>query len=396
MKVTIVATSVQIPEALRQIANNARDHSHQDLDFIVIGDRKTPSSVADFCAQIRRDFYPIEYLDMDAQSRFLVPKSKALLKHLCFDSKQRRNIGIFRAWENGADIVLSIDPHIQIGAEDFLGAHLQTGTTLPLMTRSSPTGWHNIADELVEAKNQAFFLRGFPQWQRDTVAPAFRAIETVSVAAHSGFLLGASDLDAATRIDRSITAMSRRSIGSFALARGTWSPFSAHNTSFKRDLIPACFFSPYIGRYDDIWASYVITRIAHHLGDVIAFGDPCVYKPVDSRDLASDFDNERVGFRQTDLFCAALRSFSLTGNSYHECFGQIAAALPEAWPEVPRARGIEIDGRKQFLAGLVIWHELFDSVRASGTANLFNRIAAESPTPTSVLPALETVLRQNT
>ena len=61
-----------------------------------------------------------------------------------------------------------------------------------------------------------------------------------------------------------------------------------------------------------------------------------------------------------------------------------------------RVRPIEIDGRKQFLAGLVIWHELFDSVRASGTANLFNRIAAESPTPTSVLPALETVLRQNT
>ncbi len=396
MKTTIVATTVQIPHAMRQIADNARHYGHKDLDFIVVGDRKTPSSVADFCARIRRDFYPAEYLDMDAQSRFLAPKSQALLKHLCFDSRQRRNVGIFRAWQNGADIVLSIDPHIEIGQEDFLSPHLQTGKTLPLVTRSSPTGWHNIAEDLVEAKSQPFFLRGFPQWQRENLAPAFRATESVNVAAHSGFLLGASDLDAATRIDHSISAMSRRSAGSFALARGTWSPVSAHNVSFKRDLIPACFFSPYVGRYDDIWASYVITRIAHHIGDVIAFGDPCVYKPTNSRDLARDFDHERTGFRQTDNFCAALRAIPLTGTTYHECFGQIAAALPGAWPETPRACGVEIEGRKQFLAGLAIWHELFDAERASGTANLFNRIAAESPKPTPILPALETVLRQNT
>lgn len=396
MKTTIVATTIQIPDALRQIANNARDYAHTDLDFIVIGDRKTPSSVPDFCEQIRRDCYPVEYLDLDAQSRYLAPKSKPLLKHLCFDSRQRRNVGIFRAWENGADLILSVDPNIQIGREDFLSPHLQTGKTLPLSTRSSPTGWHNIAEDLVEAKAQTFFLRGFPQWQRDTITPAFRAVETVSVAAHSGFLLGASDLDAATRIDRSIAAMSRRSIGSFALARGTWSPFSAHNTSFKRDVIPACFFSPFVGRYDDIWASYIITRIAHHLGDVISFGDPCVRKPADSSDLARDYDNERVGFRQTDLFCAALRSIPLSGTSYHECFGQIAIALPDAWPETPRASGIEIEGRKQLLAGLAIWHELFDSVLAAGTANLFNNINAESPTPTPVLPALPAVLGQST
>ena len=153
MKTTIVATTVQIPDALRQIADNARHYGHKDLDFIVVGDRKTPSSVADFCAQIRRDFYPAEYLDMDAQSRFLALKSQALLKHLCFDSRQRRNVGIFRAWQNGADIVLSIDPHIEIGQEDFLSPHLQTGKTLPLVTRSSPTGWHNIAEDLVEAKS---------------------------------------------------------------------------------------------------------------------------------------------------------------------------------------------------------------------------------------------------
>ena len=293
---------------MRQIADNARDYGHKELDFIVIGDRKTPSSVADFCARIRHDFYPAEYLDLDAQSRFLAPKLQVLLKHLCFNLRQRRNVGIFCAWQNGADIVLSLDPHIQIGQEDFLSPHTQTGKTLSLVTRSSPTGWHNIAEDQVEAKSQPFFLRGFRQWQRGNLAPSFRATELVSVATHSRFLLGASDLDG-----------QRASI--------TRSP------RWRAGLLPA-----------------LPSPVAH----------------------------------------------PLIGTNYHECFGQIAAALPGVWPETPRACGVEIEGRKQFLAGLDIWNEIFDAERASGIAKLFNRIAAESPTPTPILPALETLLGQNT
>src|SRR5581483_5232271 len=95
------------------------------------------------------------------------------------------------------------------------------------------------------------------------------------VAVNAGFWLDNPDIDALTRMERQIVVrgFNEKWPGSnFTLQPGTWSPFNSQNTALMRDVIPAYFLSPYIGRYDDIWASYIVNRIAAQLGDVITFG----------------------------------------------------------------------------------------------------------------------------
>ncbi len=387
MKTTIVTTTIYIPELLRVYARNARDFGHKEIDFIVIGDRKTPPETAAFCSQLGHDFYPTEYLDIEAQREYLEPRFPELWRHLRFDSIQRRNVGILRAWEQGADTIITIDDDNWIMNQDFVSLHGRAGRTIELPTVASTSQWFNVCSYLEDASGQPFYHRGYPQEMRWKEREAFTAVtaKKVKVAVNAGFWLDDPDIDALTRMHRmlQVRGWTANAPGSFALEPGTWSPFNSQNTGIQRDVIPAYFLSPYIGRYDDIWASYFIDRIAEHLGEVVAFGDPWVRQKRNPHDYWKDLDNERVGMRQTDRFCEALRAIPLSGNTYHDCLGEILKALPEAWPAGALTgkgawSGLEIEGRKMLLEGLRIWHETFENIRAKSTANLFAAIGRET------------------
>jgi hypothetical protein len=132
-----------------------------------------------------------------------------------------------------------------------------------------------------------------------------------------------------------------------------------------RDSIPAYFLSPYNGRYDDIWGSYILTRIAEHFGDVVSFGEPVVRQERNPHDLWKDLDVERNGMILTDDFCAALRSIALHGQTYHQCFGEIVEALPHAWTPGPKWNESQHEWRSKLLEGLAIWHAAYKKLGAT-------------------------------
>ena len=70
-----------------------------------------------------------------------------------------------------------------------------------------------------------------------------------------------SDVDAITRLCNDISAVEYTREKSFSMAKGTWCPFNSQNTAISRSVIPAYCLSPRVGRYDDIWASYVCLAI---------------------------------------------------------------------------------------------------------------------------------------
>jgi hypothetical protein len=76
--------------------------------------------------------------------------------------------------------------------------------------------------------------------------------------------------------------------------------------------------------YGRVTASYIIARIAQHMGDVISFGDPLVRQERNPHDLWKDLAVERNGMILTDDFCEALRAVPLSGETYHECFGEVS------------------------------------------------------------------------
>lgn len=390
MKTTIVASSLRIPHELEMYARNARDYGHRDVEFIVLGDRKADMGLSSFCNRLSHTYYPCEYISMEGQREYLSERGLDLWRHLGFDSRQRKIVGLLRAWEDGADLIISVDPQDQLLAADFIGSHSHVGQTKRMTVLSSPTGWFNPASLMAESKGQTFFPRGFPVYQRDSVHSRFVEIKTVSVAANSGNCIGHGDLDANTQLESQIqvTGLLPDSPRQYCLAPGTWSPFPGHNMALKRDLIPAYFLSPYVGRFDDIWASFIISRITGHLGESVSFGAPGVLRNSLPANLTKDLQQEPIGYRQSDRFSEALRSITLTGTCYHECFGEIAAGLAAAWPELPKSSGIEIEAHSQLLAGLSIWHRLFASIQAQSRAKLFEQVSLEVSQPARI-PALQ-------
>lgn len=366
MKTTIVTTTIHIPRLLTEYARNARRFGHDDVDFIVIGDRKSPPETSEFCRTVDR-IAPCAYLDIAAQEK---PMSglRELWRHIRFDCIQRRNIGMIEAWRGGADVAITIDDDNFVTSQDFVGRHGIAGTSPEMTAYASTTGWLDVCDFLAADGGVRFFHRGYPGKMR--MAEPFVTTQRARrrIAVNAGFWLDNPDIDAITRMDRQPVVRGFRPgwTGNITLEPGTWSPFNSQNTALARDVIPAYFLSPYIGRYDDIWASYIVSRIAEHLGDAIAFGEPLVRQERNPHDLWKDLDAERNGMILTDDFCAALRAIPLAGGTYHQCFGEIAGALAEAWPEGRGWSESQREWRAKLIEGMQLWHQAFETLMGVG------------------------------
>jgi len=278
----------------------------------------------------------------------------------------------------GADVVITIDDDNFLSNQDFVGAHGLAGQRATLALIESTSGWYNVCAALEEQSGAPFYHRGYPMEQRwhEHEDFATTAVRETRVAVNAGFWLDDPDIDALTRMYRQpvVTGMRPGVPQRFGLEPGTWSPFNSQNTAIARDVMPAYFVSPYIGRYDDIWPSYVVVRIAEHLREVVAYGDPIVRQKRNAHNLWRDLDHERFGMQETTNLCAAL-----TGTNYHECFGQIAAALPETWTEGAKWTDAMRASRQGFLNGLRIWHLSFDRLGVSSVQALAREVNSGGP-----------------
>jgi reversibly glycosylated polypeptide len=371
VKTTIVTTTINVPTALERYADNARFYEHSDLNFVVIGDRKTPAETQEFCATLNSQWYPCEYLGIPEQQQYL-ERFPSLWDHLPFDSIQRRNIGLLKAWEDGADVIITIDDDNWMLNHDFVRLHGVVGQSPELPAVESTSGWFNVCSVLEEANGLPFYHRGYPRGERWKESEAFSCTAPIRrrVAVNAGLWLDDPDIDAMTRIEHPIVVRGVRSSAPsrFTLQPGTWSPFNSQNTALARDVIPAYFLSPRVGRYDDIWPSYIVTRIANHLGEVISYGEPLLRQKRNIHDLWRDLDAERVGMVLTDEFCAVLRCLTLRGKTYQQCYAEITNQLPQAWRPGKRWSPAMVEAREGLLQGMAIWCEAFGRLNGSNTA----------------------------
>jgi hypothetical protein len=252
--------------------------------------------------------------------------------------------------------------------QDFVGLHGVVGARREMPAYASTSGWFNVCSALEVDDDVEFYHRGFPREMRWTEASHFTtsARSERLVAVNAGFWLDDPDIDAVTRIVRQpvVRGLKQSWAGNFALDPGTWSPFNSQNTALMRSAVPAYFLSPYVGRYDDIWASYILSRIAGHLNHAISFGEPLVRQQRNPHDLWKDLDVERNGMIMTTEFCDALRALVLRGAGYAECFGEIAIGLRQAWQEGERWTESQKEWRTKLLEGMEIWGNVFASLSA--------------------------------
>ena len=348
MKATIVTTTIYVPKFLAEYSAAAERNGH-DVDFIVVGDAKTPPEAEEFCKTIPN----CTFLNLAAQAEYLKDGNRWMLgAHLPVNSVERRNIGMLLAYDRGNHTVITLDDDNYATMHDAISGHNIVGRAQLLSTVGSSTGWYNVCSMLKEKNDVEFYHRGFPPAQRWRKSNVLSETQANFVAVNAGLWTDNPDVDAITRLERELNVVGFKNENKtrIALAPGTWSPFNCQNTALRRRVIPAYFLSPYAGRHADIFASYVVCKIAEHLGEVIAFGYPLARHTRSPHDLWKDLEAEKPAIQITDMFCDWLRGVELTAVKYHDCFGQIARRLK---------REANNHMLEKMAEGMLIWHNVF-------------------------------------
>jgi len=364
MQVALVTTTIHVPILLESYMQDAMSFGHKDVSFIIIGDCKTPREAEEFCKDLRRRYhYETVFLDVNGQEAYLRSYPE-LASHLPYNSIQRRNIGMLLAYEQGADLVITIDDDNFLAEPDFIKYHSMVGQETAVDAYNAAQGWINVCDFLMEERGFRFYHRGFPLDARlgdNHVDPKVSSLKG-SVVANAGFWLDEPDVDAVTRLAIPVKVIGFKRQHNFALGFGTWSPFNSQNTALARDVIPVYFLSPVVGRYDDIWASYVVKAIADHMGDLITFGHPLVRQKRNPHDYWIDLEKEKDGMRLTDTFCQYLRVIRFAGNSYNDCYKEAIDGLRCALDNDGTLKAFDRSFLEQYVAGMVVWNTTMSRV----------------------------------
>ncbi len=360
MQTAIVTTTIYVPKLLESYAADAKKHG-RDVIFIVIGDKKTPAETEKFCASLqKKSGFKVEYFSPAQQDTYLA-RFPALKKHLVWNSIQRRNVGLLFAYESECETIITIDDDNFRVTNDFVGAH-DCAVPKHCEVVSTTTGWMNICTLLNEKHGRTFYHRGFPLEKRAPTEKWKRTKKKVRPVVNAGLWLGDPDVDAMERLNYladPTEATSYTGKTPLAPAKGTWTPFNSQNTALRRDAIPGYFLSPLIGRYDDIWAAYVLKHIADHLDDSIVFGTPLVRQERNPHNYWRDLDNERYGHALTLRFVEALATIKLKGKTYRACYSELATKLPKALAKRTDIRTEEKPFLGGYFEGMQVWVETF-------------------------------------
>ena len=162
MRTCILTTTIRVPTLLRDYALNASEHGHRDVEFIVVGDRKTPTGAEECCAQAANESgCKFTYFNVTKQQDFLArfPKLNRLIP---WNSIQRRNVGLIYGLEQGYDNVISIDDdNFLIPGCDFVGGHIRgLGVNASQKIVSTDTGWFNCVG-MMQTNFGEVYPRGF-------------------------------------------------------------------------------------------------------------------------------------------------------------------------------------------------------------------------------------------
>lgn len=379
--IDIVVTTICEPTWLAGYLDNLRAHDRaRDVTLRIICDRKTPSSVFVAAEKATRDGFSIDCPTLDEQQTYLqrlgVPDD-----FIPWNSDNRRNIGFLRAWESGAEILISIDDDNYCRPDsDFVGSHAIVGRRCSelagdMLADAGP--WFNACSLLNVSADAVVYPRGFPYAARSSgtgaaTSPISAAAEPMTVAINSGLWLDDPDVDAITRIALRPRADSAAP-GSVVLGRGTWAPINTQNTAVMRSAVPAYYYvrmgfpleGTRIDRFGDILSGYFVQACAKHLGHTVRFGSPVTDHHRSPHDLFQDLYHELAGIVLTEELVPWLREQQLSGTTYNEAYVALADALAG---DAHRFKGFVWDqgGRAFLVETAACMHRWHDTLRMMG------------------------------
>ncbi len=95
----------------------------------------------------------------------------------------------------------------------------------------------------------------------------------------------------------------------------TWTVYNTQNTATVRDLVPAWFLGPELGRMDDIFASMIVQRVGRERDYHVHVGQPFVVQQRHEHDLVKDMRAEIDGYENVIKLAELLDSIVLVGKN---------------------------------------------------------------------------------
>ncbi|MFA5938145.1 MAG: hypothetical protein WC809_02220 [Sinimarinibacterium sp.] len=361
-KTDIVVTTIFEPAWLKGYLDNLDAHGRRDVTLRIVCDRKTPSSVYAAAQEAQRRGFDVDCPTLDDQQTYL-KKIGLPDEFVPWNTDNRRNIGFLRAWESGAQVLISIDDDNYCRADsDFVGCHHVVGQHVTDDGTSSVAAgapWYNICEQLQMQVGAPVYARGYPYAAR---APQHRAVPTAGandmtgrlVAINAGLWLDDPDVDALTRLAMGPRASSAAP-GAVLLAPETWSPINTQNTGLMRAAMPAYYYVRMgfplqglrIDRFGDILSGYFVQKCAKHLGHLVRLGDPVAEHHRTPHNLFKDLYHELAGIVLVEELLPWLQQLKLSGSDYVQSYAALADALAA---EAGRFKGFVWDeGGREFL-----------------------------------------------
>lgn len=328
MKTALVITSISSPNhVLRACAKGCHRHG---IDFIVIGDRKSP---ADF----KLDDCDYWSLNRQLASGFEVAQ---LLPEGHYS---RKNLGYLIAMGRGAEVIIETDDD-NLPMEGFWGERARVHKA----RRVSDCGWVNpysfFSDEQI-------WPRGFPLEEITKPSPTVAMISSTAPIQQS-LTDGDPDVDAIYRLTRNLPVTFRQE-QPLALGPGSIAPFNSQNTTWFREAFPLLYLpSTCSFRMTDIWRSFIAKRICAANGWDILYHSATVFQERNPHDLMLDFRDEISGYLGNAEICRILELLDIKVGVEH-----IPAGMLKCYEVLSSSRLID----KKELDLLESWLDSFSS-----------------------------------
>jgi hypothetical protein len=289
-KTALIITSISQPnDVLSSYAKGSGEHG---IDFIVIGDVKSPS---DFTLS-GCDFWGIERQHgLDFQLAKMLP-----VQHYA-----RKNLGYLIAMDRGADVIIETDDD-NFPQNDFW---LQR-TAVHSAKFIENAGWINVYQYFTRA---FIWPRGFPlEFVRQPVIPIDSFPEhKLFCPIQQGLADDNPDVDAVYRL---IMPLPVRFSNNFelVLGRASWSPLNSQNTTWFREAFPLLYIPSYCSfRMCDIWRGFVALRICSANAWGILFHNATVRQERNEHNLMRDLEDEIPGYLNNSKICDTLAGLEM-------------------------------------------------------------------------------------
>jgi len=301
LKKYIVTTTINAPTLATQKFSRM-----EGWTLIVVGDTKTP--------HLNYEELDCIYLSPNIQETI----KKDLSDSIGWKSIQRRNIGFLYAYNQGADIVATVDDD-NIPYDDW-GKNLLVGQTIEC-DLYEPS--QNVFDPLSVTNTPDIWHRGFPidlLGKRHEVE--YKGKTNRKVLVQADLWDGDPDIDAMARL--TMKPIVKYDVES-PYCSNKIAPFNSQNTFLSREVIPYYAVLPHVGRMDDIWGSYILQ---HYFPNSVVYNKASVYQDRNVQDLITNLEKEVIGYRNTYSLLKDLKNYmeylpedtKKFYNTYRSCF----------------------------------------------------------------------------